>query len=442
MKTRGYVRITSFMAVGLGILIATSVANTRNMNYYKNELEVGYRHSLSELAECLSTVNTDLNKCLYSNSSSQQQRLSRDLLANCTSAKNAISRLPVSQLELGNTYKFLSQAGDYAQYIENKLRNGNPITEQEHKNLKVLFEYSERFSKSASDMLKIVSSGSRITDGSVKSSTKLSYTPVSGGFNDSVKSFESFPTLLYDGPFSDRVLNKKSALLNDSEIKTREECKAVAAKALSVNPNRVSYDSDELSLLPCYVFKSGRYTVSVTKQGGYVKSILYSGVISRSDISPENAVNLAKKYLDSIGYKYMKESYYSVNNNICTVNFAYAKNNLYVYSDLIKVGISMADGKIVSLDSATYLTNHTGNKTFKDAKSPTVAQKKLSPYVSVNGVKKCVIPKEDGKEVQCWEFLCTSADTGEDTLIYLNAKTLEEEDIMLLLYTDGGTICE
>ena len=96
MRRRTYVRITSFMVLGLGILIAMTVINTRNMSYYKRQLEVSYQHSLSELAECLSTVNTDLNKSLYSNSATEQKELSRELFAKCTAAKNAVSRLPVS----------------------------------------------------------------------------------------------------------------------------------------------------------------------------------------------------------------------------------------------------------------------------------------------------------------------------------------------------------
>ena len=442
MRKRTYVRITSFITLGLCILFATTIISVKSMSYYKRQLEVSYRHSLSELAECLSTVNTDLNKSLYSNSAAEQKELSRELLANCTAAKNAVSRLPVSQMELGNTYKFLSQASDYAQYLANKLESGKTLTEQEHKNVKTLLDYSEKFARSASEMMKLSDSGSKITEGSVKSYEKISVTPLSNSFSESAESFESFPSLLYDGPFSDRILNKKSRLVSNSEIKSREECKAIAAKALFVNENKLSADSDERSRIPCYTFKCGRYTVSVTKQGGYVKSILYSGIINSSDISEENAVNIAKKYLSNLGYRNMEESYYSVEDNVCTVNFAYAKNMVYAYSDLIKVGVSLSDGKTVSLDASTYLTNHINRKAFKAKISAKEARKKLSPYLKVNALKKCIIPKENGSEVQCWEFSCTSSDTGEDTLVYINNKTGEEEDILLLLYTDGGTLTE
>ncbi len=442
MKIRGYIRIASFMMLGLSILFATAIINTRNMNSYKRQLEVSYQQSLSELAESMSTVNTDLNKSLYSNSASEQKQLSRDLFAQCSVAKNAVSRLPVSQMELGNTYKFLSQASDYAQYIQLKLESGKQLTEQEHSNLKALLGYSEKFSEALSDMTRLAASGAKITEGDIKSRDNISVTPLSNSFSESAKSFESFPTLLYDGPFSDRVLNKKSKLVSNSEIRSKEECRAIAARCIDSGEKALSFDSDERSLLPCYTFRHGRYTVSVTKQGGYVKSILYSGIINSSDISEDNAVNLAKSFLDKIGYSDMGESYYSVTDNVLTANFVYAKNGVYAYSDLIKVGVSMADGKILSLDASTYLTNHTERGEFKGKISAENARKRLSPYLKVNSVRRCVIPKDNGKEVMCWEFACTSSDTGEDALIYLNSKTGEEEDIMLLLYTDGGTLTE
>ncbi len=440
MTKRGKVRITSFMAVGLAIIAALAIINTRNMNEYKRLLETSYQHSLSELGECLSTVNTDLTKSVYSNSAKEQAELAKDLFAECTAAKNALSRLPASQMELGSTYKFLSQAGDYAQFIGKKLESGQAVSEEEHKNLLTLLKYSEKFLKSANTMTDIVNSGAKITDGEIKSAAEVSVTPMSTGFSQSAKAFESYPTLLYDGPFSDQILNKKSRLVSSAEVKTEEEAKRIAARCLNTSVNRMVYSSDEKSKLPCFTFTSGRYTVSVTKQGGYIKSILYSGLISSSDVSEENAVNIAKKFLDKLGYGNMKSSYYAVSDNICTINFVYAKNDIYCYPDLIKVGVSLSDGAVVSLEASTYLTNHVKRKDFASGITLSEAQSRLSPYLKVNSVKRCIIPKPDGTEAECYEFFCTGSDTGEDALIYINSQTGEEEDIMLLLYTDSGTL--
>ncbi len=440
MTRRTYIRMTSFITLGLVILIVSALSSTREAAAYKNQLEISYQQSLTELAECLDSVNTDLTKSLYSNSAGEIYDLSRDLYAQCSTAKNAISRLPVSQMELNNTYKFLSQAGDYAQYIGQKIEKGEVINDDEHKNLTVLLDYAQKFSNAANEMVGIVENGGKITDGNVTNDKEIRVSSLSNSFSVSAKTFDDFPTLIYDGPFSDQILNKESDMVKKSTVKTKAECKGIATRALGVSEKRISFESDEQSKIPCYTFKCGRYTISVTKQGGYIKSILYSGLINDSQITTENAVNIATDYLNSIGYNNMRECYFSTSGNICTICFAYCENDIYYYGDLIKCGVSMDDGNIVTLDAATYLTNHKPRPEFTASLPADEAKAKLSPYLTANNIKKCVIPKESGIEVACYEFTCTGKDTGEDALVYINCNTGNEEDIMLMLNTDNGTL--
>lgn len=440
MTKRCFVRIVSFGTTLLVVLIVAVLVNVNSANNYKTQLELSYQQSLTELDECLNTINTDLTKTLYSNSSGEIYDLSRDLYTQCSTAKNAMCRLPVSQMELSNVYKFLSQASDYAQYIASKIEDGKAISKDEHKNLYLLLNYADQFSKVTSNMVKLVENGNQITTGNVKNTNKINTSSLSNSFSVSSTTFEDFPTLLYDGPFSDQVLNKKSQLITNSSVTDKDTALKIAADCLEVSTNKVSFSEDEQSNLPCYTFKCARYTISITKQGGYVKNILYSGNINENNITENNALNLAKEYLKSIGYNNMQPCYQITENNIITISFAYCENDVYYYSDLIKCGISLSDGNIVTLDASTYLTNHTKRDNFKAKIDADVCKNKVSPYLTVNSMKKCVIPKSSGVEKQCYEFACTSKETGEDTLIYINAQTGEEEEIKLLLYTDGGTL--
>lgn len=440
MSKRGYVRIISFTALGLAIVIGVLVVNTRNMTRYKNQLELNYQQSLIELDECLEKVNTDLTKCIYSNSSGEIYDLSRDLYSQCATAKNAVSRLPISQMELRNVYKFLSQASDYAQFIGSKIQNNQPISEKEHKVLLSLLNYAQKFSTATGEMVNIVEGGARIVEGEVAGTKEINVSSLSNGFSTSATTFKDFPTLLYDGPFSDQVLNKKSQMVKNADVKSKNECMIIASNVLGINKVKLNFEADEQSKIPCYTFKYGRQAISITKQGGFVKSILYSGIINDATIDEKEAVKFATQFLTKIGYPNMKESYYSTENNVCTINFAYCENGVYYYSDLIKCSVSLYDGKVISLDAQTYLTNHVERNKFKPTKTVEECAKQISPYLTINNIKYCVIPKENGSEVECYEFTCTSNDTGEDALIYINTKTAEEEDIMLLLYTDNGTL--
>ena len=104
-------------------------------------------------------------------------------------------------------------------------------------------------------MVATVNAGARITEGEVKSINQINVSPLSNSFSSGAKIFEDFPTLLYDGPFSDQVLNKASKLVKSADVKTREECRKIFASAIGADVNNVSYETDDKSKIPCYTFK-------------------------------------------------------------------------------------------------------------------------------------------------------------------------------------------
>ena len=168
--------------------------------------------------------------------------------------------------------------------------------------------------------------------------------------------------------------------------------------------------------------------------------MLYGGKITKSTITEENAVNIAKDYLEKLGYENMTETYYMTDNNVCVINFAYSVSGVIYYSDLIKVGVSMNNGEVVSIEAKGFLVNHRDRAKFSADKTQEELQKNISPYLTVMNVKKCVIPKDNGTESNCYEFHCESNETNEEVLIYVNTDTGAEENILLLLYSDGGTL--
>ncbi|MCD7722390.1 MAG: germination protein YpeB [Clostridiales bacterium] len=440
MKIRNIVRLASFGLCLVAVLAAYAVIGANETKTYKARLEAGYQQNLTELSECLNSIETNLIKSQYTAGGAVMQDLSEDLYSECSTAKNALSRLPIEQLNLSGTYKFLSQAGDYAAYLAEKMTANEEISDEEYENLQKLLKYAGEYADCVDDMVAICAAGGKITDNEVKSSsTSASVSSLSINFDSAEEIFSDYPTLLYDGPFADAVLNKESEMINEADEVSKSYAQSIAAAALGADSDSLSYSGDENGSLPCYDFSYGNYTVAVTKNGGYIAYIICSSAVSERTISEENAVNLAKSYLEQIGYSGMSESYYAASGNVCTINFAYEKSNVTYYADLIKVGISMSDGSIYSLEAEGFLTNHTDRGKFKSSLSLSEAQENLSTHVSVLAGKKCVIPKTDGTEVQCYEFYAKSTDSDDEMLIYVNAKTGEEEELLLLMYSDDGT---
>lgn len=435
MKRRNIVRICSFAFCAVAALAAFAIMGNIKSNSYQTRLEAAYQRNLMQLSECLDSIETSLSKSQYATSSEMMNKISGDLYSECCTAKNALSSLPISQLNLTGAYKFLSQAGDYARYLSAK----EQVTQEEYDNLALLLTYAQKYSDFADTIVSRCNAGGSITDNEVAlESSDLKVSSFSADFSSAEETFEGYPTLLYDGPFADAVLNKESAMIKSAEKKDQDECRKIAAAALGVDEGGVVYKTEESGTLPAYVFSYKLYTIAVTKNGGYIAYILNEGTPSEQAITEDNAINVAKDYLNKIGYSDMKESYYTVYNNVCTINFAYCKDNITYYSDLIKVGVSLSDGNIFSLEADGYLVNHT------EREVPGLAAEQngveLNSNVEILSASRCLIPKSSGVEVFCNEYHCKNKSTGQEVLIYTDSETGEEEDILLLMYSDNGTL--
>lgn len=441
MSKRNIIRLFSYAVCIVAVLAAYAVIGNNQSMAYKTRLEAVYQQSLTELAECLDSIETNLTKSGYASTATMMSSLSQDLYSECNTAKNALSNLPIEQMNLGGTYKFLSQAADYADYLSSKTRTGTQISEEEYNNMQKLLEYAKEYSKSVKDMVSKCTNGGEITENEVKGKNSgAKVASLSLDFTQAEEAFSDYPTLLYDGPFADAVLNREPAVTKNAPEKSKEECAKEAAKALYVTADKLTYAGDSNGTIPCYNYTMDGFTVAITKNGGYVSYILGSDNIKSQTITQENAVNIAAAYLKRLGYNNMTETYYAVENNICLVNFAYSRNNVVYYSDLIKVGISMADGRVYSIEADGYLTNHRDRQPDSMKINEKDIQSRLSGHVDVISTKHCVIPKNNGTEAYCIEYHCRSKSTGEEALIYVNTETGEEENILILLYSDNGTL--
>jgi len=98
---------------------------------------------------------------------------------------------------------------------------------------------------------------------------------------------------------------------------------------------------------------------------------------------------------------------------------------------------------IMELGSDTYvsgyISNHHKRNISSNILSEQQARTKLSPVVSAEGTGKlCYIPTDFASEILCYEFKAT---LGDNTfLIYINAETGKEEDVLMLLVSEYGTL--
>lgn len=439
---RCFVRIISFSAALILTLGALAVQNGAKAGNNQLMMKNSYMRAVEDLSLSLDNIKTTLNKGMYSSSPAMMNKLSGKLWSEAANAKAALAQLPIEDIRLEQTYKFLSQVGNYSQSLSQKVGAGEELTDEEKENIKTLYSYAEDLSGKMWQVEKKIEDGDITLSDVSGAADRQQSVNVTEGFTDFEEGFSNYPTLIYDGPFSDHILEKEPLMLKGKQDVTQEKALEKARKASGSENLTVS--GEEAGKMPSYVFTDENTTVSVTKQGGFLSYMLKFRNVGQAAITAGKAMDKAEDYLEALGIEDITDTYYEINNGVCICNFAGEQentddNDVVLYTDLIKVSVAMDNGEILGFDARGYITNHTSRDLGTPKMSKDEATQRLSDTLKVFESNLCVIPSDGLNERYCYEFYCTD-DEGRQLLIYLNADSGEEEQILLLQIGSNGRL--
>lgn len=136
----------------------------------------------------------------------------------------------------------------------------------------------------------------------------------------------------------------------------------------------------------------------------------------------------------------MKATYYLKEGGIVTINYAYVQDNVTIYPDLIKIKVALDNGEILGMETSGYLNNHTK----RDIPTPLIsieeAKESLNKNLEITTEDLAIIPTEWKTEIFCYEFKGKIDDT--DFLVYINALTGKEENILVIIDTPNGVLTQ
>ena len=441
VSRRGKIRVRLYASVLILVLFSAFVINAQKASELSRQLNADAERSLSTLEACMSSINTNLTKGLYANTTPMLSSMAISLTRDAASAKNSLSALPLSDTQLDNMLKFLSQVGAFVSTLDRKLSLGEPITSEERNQLKQLIDISQKLLSELDTITQGVEDGSVSFKqaGSTLQKSADQSVQIGSAFGDAEQTITDYPTLIYDGPFSDHILNQSPKTLEGKSDISKEKALEIASDFIGIDKSTLRFDSETNGVIETYNFFVDSINISVCKKGGAVLYMLGSSSAGESVISPEQAVENAKNFLSAKGYENMKESYYSTQDGICTVNFAYENEGVICYPDLIKLSVSLETGNIISFDARGYIMNHTDRPPVQSKISADEAKMSVSDYLTVMSSRLAVIPTDYKTEKTAYEFHCKTPDEQE-VLVYIDVLTAKEDDILLLLYSDGGIL--
>lgn len=442
MKKRNIVRIISFVGALIVTLGIWGVLSTVRLHKANMSIRQTNERALTQLGTYLDDITLNLQKSMYVGGDSLLSEISTDLWRSSVSAKESLSEIAGSDASVSGVYKFLSQVGEYTLAVNEKISSGISISQSETDNLDTLLQYSRVLSNTVNYLIEQEETGALGFDEIEKALEDMDADSLSIGDqnNDGNQSLSDYPTLIYDGPFSDHIADKTSEMLKNEKAVSREDAMLIAAEFIGAKTEEMSFLGYAEGNLPTYTFFNDRCAVSVTKMGGLVNYMLADGYVEDIVLSSEDAVKKATEYLENKGYNNMRSSYYSINDGVCTVNFTYYSGGITYYTDLIKVSVALDKGEIIAFDATGYIMNHKKRDIPENVTyNPTEAKSIIRDTLTVISYKRAVIPTEWETEEYVYEYHCVDKNKQE-VLVYLDPIRGEERDVLLLMYGDGGVL--
>lgn len=440
----------SVIVVLFAIIIAMGIWIYKKQVDYRRMSENQYNMAFFELVDYVQDVETYLAKSLISNTPEHGAETLTNVWKEANLAQVYLSRLPISSVELEKTAKFLNQVSDYSYSLSRKNIKNESLTQEELDNLKQLHDYSVELENTLNQLSADMGEG-RITWGELTKKGEVAFAQEvsnisKNSFSNIEENFHEYSGLIYDGAFSEHITSKEKKGLTGENI-NEEKAKEIATKFIGEDKvQEISLlGKSENTDMPTFDFavkvngeKDQNMVISISEKGGHIVFMNYNRNIQAESVSQERADEIGKEFLSSRGFKNMKETYYLKQDGIITINYAYEQDGITVYPDLIKLKVALDNGEIMGIETTGYLNSHEKRNIANVKITKEQAKKNLNKKLEILSENLAIIPTEWKTEELCWEFKGKVDET--DFLVYINAQTGEEQDILVIVNTPNGTL--
>ena len=440
----------SFTAAAFAVSVGFGVQGYARAEDYRRQLDNGYRQAFTELTTAAGELDAALEKVTYATTPSLFAALCAQAYAKALAAQTALGELPYGNVELEQTAAFFAKAGDYAMAMARGASGEGVCTDENRETLRGLAAAAGELSATLQALQLQLDGGALHPEDVAAVEARLAAAqedgePVTSGsaFQTVEADFPQVPTLIYDGPFSEHLSGRTPQMLEGLPQVTEEEARRAAAAFAGLRAEVFTPTSDGAGNLPAWGFSAladgGELYVEITKQGGQVLQMLSSRPVGEAALSRKEGVEQAAAFLDAHGYQDMAPSYFLEGDGILTVHFAPVLDGVYCYPDLVKVGVALDNGDVVSFEAHGYLMKHGAREPAAPAVSADEAAERVDSSLTILSRQLALIPTGGEYEVLCHEFKCQNADGGH-VLVYVNAATGQQERILLLLEDENGTL--
>ncbi len=411
------------LLVALAVAVALALWQFREAKAAEITVRAGRERAYYSALDSLTNLEADLSKALVASGPGQHALLLGRVSSLAGAASENLSALPAAYGADESGLKFLGQTADYAQTLAAAAAEGRTLSETDVRQLSQLMQKS-------GELRRHLENGEGFAYDAPSEEQKLS------GIE--------YPSLLYDGPFSDGVRQGAPRGLSGEEITSEQ---AVEAGRAFLGAARAQRASDMQGPIPCWGVSAETdgvtITLQVTRQGGKILWMAPETAGFETKLGMEACVARAREFLESHGFGEMEPSFTQQYDGLAVISFAAVQDGVTLYPDLVKAQVRMDTGEVVGLEANNYWMNHTERENLAPQVDEQQALRAVSGRLTVTGSRLCVIPVDDGldsgkTEKLCWEF--AGEWNGSRYFVYIDAETGEEEKVLKVVAGNGGTL--
>lgn len=428
-----------------GALIIFSLEMTNNFKRQKNLVQDEYNKSMYLAVSYINNVEVDLAKLLVTSTPKMSAVTLADIWKQANLAKECLEQIPVGQNSMANASKYLTQVSDFSYTLMKQNISDIKLTEEEYEKLKHIYEDSSKLSSNMSDIYDDLNAGRIKWDELEKiGNEKLPDNDISNSISEVGKTFQNYEGLIYDGAFSDHLLSSEPKFLSQKEISEDDAKKYIEEVILNDEKiEKIEFKGESNGKIELYNFdvtldSKQKRTISITKNDCKLYLMIGDKKVKEQNISVDEAKKRGMEFLNKLGIDNMIETYYQKTENMIVINYAATQDGVILYPDLIKVKISLDDGKVYGVEAAGYIFNHTTRNNLRPSISQEKAKSILNSSLEIISSDMALIPTESNSEILTYEF--KGKIDNREFLIYINADNAREEKVLLVIDNKNGVL--
>lgn len=426
--------VLGILAITFCVLYAVDMTKLEQTSI---NLENVYQRTFYDLVDNVNNTEIKMSKLLASTDNNYSNELLLEINDNLTSAQNQLSYLPISVNGIGETTKFINQLGGYTSTLAKNTKSGKTLTTEERAKLRELYNSIYGIKVKLNQISTKINQGYNISDNA--NPGKEEYNKFTQNLRQIKNNDQDYPSMIYDGPFSDSTCNKEIKGLNFEEI-SKEEAEKIA-KEIFKNAD-VKFSNETNGKFQTYDFNVMQNDlnlyVQITKKGGKLLTISSKNNRNAEKISHNEAIKIAEDFVSNLGISNMKCVWTDKIQSDVYLNLAPVIDDVIIYPDLIKVKVDLDSGSIVGYEACAYYTNHV-ERNLQSAKiSKSAAKSKIDSKYKIETIKLALSPIEYKGEILTYEFKCKYQ--GSTYYIFINAITGAEENILKVIETQNGNL--